>query len=174
MRRLKPTVAIFIGIVAVFALNWGGNPARAAAPSGTSAAVHASSTPSASSMVLARKIGRVTVLTNAKGFTLYSFGPDTPTMSKCNGACARYWPPLKGPARAGMGVTGKLSTIKRSDGSTQATYNGRPLYTFIGDTRPGQDKGNNLKLQGGVWHVVSASGTTAPAPSMSHSTSGGY
>ena len=174
MHRLKPTVAIFFGIVVVFALNWGGNAARAAAVSGTPAAVHGSSAPSAGSMVLTRKIGNVTVLTNARGFTLYSFGPDTPASSKCNGTCAHFWPPLKGPATAGAGVTGKLAAIKRSDGSMQATYNGRPLYTFVGDTRPGQDQGNNLKLNGGIWHVVSASGTTAPAPGASHSTPGGY
>jgi predicted lipoprotein with Yx(FWY)xxD motif len=173
MRCLKPAVAAVIGIVAIFALNWAGNPARADAASGTPAAVHAASAPRASSMVLARKIGKVTVLTNAKGFTLYSFGPDTPTRSKCNGSCAHYWPPLKGPVTAGPGVTGKLGTIRRSDGSMQATYNGHPLYTFIGDTKPGQDKGNNLVLSGGIWHVVSVSGMTAPAPSVPHSTPGG-
>jgi predicted lipoprotein with Yx(FWY)xxD motif len=175
MRSLKPAVAAIIGIVAVFALNWGQSPARAAAApaGGTSSAVRTSPAPSASGMVLARKIGKVTVLTNAKGFTLYSFGPDTPTRSKCSGSCAHYWPPLKGPATAGRGVTGKLGTIKRSDGSMQATYNGHPLYTFIGDTKPGQAKGNNLVLSGGIWHVVSVSGMTATAPSGSHSTSGG-
>jgi predicted lipoprotein with Yx(FWY)xxD motif len=170
MRCLKLAAAAVIGIVAVFALNWAGNPARAVATSGTSAAAHASSAPSTSSMVLARKIGKVTVLTNAKGFTLYSFGPDTPTKSKCNGSCAHYWPPLKGPVTAGPGVTGKLGTIKRSDGSMQAIYNGHPLYTFIGDTKPGQDKGNDLVLSGGIWHVVSVSGMTTPAPGGSHST----
>jgi predicted lipoprotein with Yx(FWY)xxD motif len=172
MRCFKPAVAAVIGIVAVFALNWGQSPVRAAEASGTSA-VHTSSAPSAGGMVLARKIGKVTVLTNAKGFTLYSFGPDTPARSKCSGSCAHYWPPLKGPATAGRGVTGKLGTIKRSDGSMQATYNGHPLYTFIGDTRPGQAKGNNLVLSGGIWHVVSVSGMTARAPGGPHSTSGG-
>jgi predicted lipoprotein with Yx(FWY)xxD motif len=171
MRCLKLPVAAVIGIAAAFALNWAGNPARAAAVTGTPARAHASAAPSA--MVLARKIGKVTVLTNAKGFTLYAFGPDTPTRSKCNGSCMHYWPPLKGPVTAGPGVTGKLGTIRRSDGSMQATYNGHPLYTFIGDTKPGQDKGNNLVLSGGIWHVVSASGMTAPAPGVSHSTSGG-
>jgi predicted lipoprotein with Yx(FWY)xxD motif len=172
MRCLKLAAAAVIGIVAVFALNWAGNPARAVTASGTPAAVHASPAPSAS-MVLARKIGKVTVLTNAKGFTLYSFGPDTPTKSKCNGSCMHYWPPLKGPATAGPGVTGKLGTIKRSDGSMQATYNGHPLYAFIGDTKPGQAKGNNLVLSGGTWHVVPASGMTAPATSVPQSTPGG-
>ena len=104
------------------------------------------------------KIGSVTVLTNAKGFTLYWFAPDTSAMSRCNGSCATYWPPVKGPATAGTGVTGTLGTIKRADGSVQATYDGHPLYTYIGDSAPGQARGNNLNLNGGLWHEVTASG----------------
>jgi predicted lipoprotein with Yx(FWY)xxD motif len=65
---------------------------------------------------------------------------------------------VKGPASAGRGVTGKLGTIKRSDGSTQATYNGHPLYTYVGDHTPGQATGNGLNVNGGVWHQVTASG----------------
>ena len=104
------------------------------------------------------KIGGLTVLTNAKGFTLYSFAPDTPSRSNCNGTCAGYWPPVTGTPAAGPGVTGKLGTIKRSDGATQATYNGHPLYTYIADTAPGQAHGNNLNLNGGLWHEVTVSG----------------
>ena len=80
-------------------------------------------------------IGGATVLTNAQGFTLYSFAPDTPAKSNCNGTCAQNWPPVKGPATA-AGVTGTFGTIKRSDGSVQATFDGHPLYTFVGDTAP--------------------------------------
>jgi predicted lipoprotein with Yx(FWY)xxD motif len=120
-------------------------------------------------------IGGVTVLTNAKGFTLYWFAPDTSTTSKCNGQCATFWPPVKGPATAGSGVTGKLATITRADGTVQATYDGHPLYTYKGDTAPGQDKGNNLNASGGLWHDVTASGAAAPASSQSTgSGSGGY
>lgn len=123
---------------------------------------------------MARKIGNVTVLTNAKGFTLYAFAPDTATKSNCNGTCAHYWPPVTGPVTAGSGVTGKLGTIKRSDGSTQATYNGHPLYTYSGDSKPGQDSGNNLNLSGGFWHVVPVTGTvTFPTKSSSPSGGGG-
>jgi predicted lipoprotein with Yx(FWY)xxD motif len=126
-------------------------------------------------MLKTATIGGVTVLTNAKGFTLYWFVPDTPTTSNCNGSCATYWPPVKGPATAGAGVTGKLATIKRSDGSVQATYNGRPLYTYVADTAPGQAKGNGLNLSGGVWHEVTASGAAAaPAATTSGSSGGGY
>ena len=103
-------------------------------------------------------IGGVTVLTNAKGFTLYSFAPDTPTRSTCYGTCAAYWPPVPGPVTACPGITGRLVTITRSDGSIQATYDGHPLYTYVGDTATGQANGNNLNLNGGLWHEVTASG----------------
>ncbi len=99
-------------------------------------------------------IGGVRVLTSSRGLTLYGFAPDTPTTSACYGSCAAYWPPVKGPATAAAGVAGKLGTIKRSGGSLQATYNGHPLYTYIADTAPGQARGNNLNLNGGLWHEV--------------------
>jgi len=102
----------------------------------------------------ARQIGGVTVLTNANGLTLYSFAPDTPATSACYGSCAAYWPPVPGPAAAGPGVTGSLGTIKRTDGSIQASYDGHPLYTYIGDSGPGRDSGNNLNLNGGLWRDV--------------------
>ena len=102
-------------------------------------------------------IGGTTVLTNAKGFTLYSFAPDTPATSKCYGSCAAYWPPVTGTATASPGVPGQVGTIKRTDGSEQLTYNGHPLYTYIGDSAPGQARGNNLNLNGGLWHEVPVS-----------------
>ncbi len=101
-------------------------------------------------------IGGTRVLTNAKGFTLYSFAPDTPTTSKCYGSCAAYWPPVTGTTAAGAGLPGRVGTIKRTDGSEQLTYNGHPLYTYIGDSAPGQARGNNLNLNGGLWHEVPA------------------
>jgi predicted lipoprotein with Yx(FWY)xxD motif len=104
------------------------------------------------------KIGGVTVLTNAHGFTLYWFAPDTRAKSACYATCAGYWPPVTGTPAAGPGVTGKLGTIKRSDGTAQATYNGHPLYTYVGDTAPGQAFGNNLNLNGGLWHEITVSG----------------
>ena len=163
------------GLAALMIAACGSSPSSTS--SGTSsAAAPASSAPAAasSSTLKTATIGGVTVLTNAKGFTLYWFAPDTPTTSKCNGSCAAYWPPVKGPATAGAGVTGKLATIKRSDGSVQATYNGHPLYTYVADTAPGQAKGNGLNLSGGVWHEVTASGAAAPAATTSASSGGGY
>jgi predicted lipoprotein with Yx(FWY)xxD motif len=112
------------------------------------------------------------VLTTSTGFTLYSFAPDTPTTSKCNGTCAQNWPPLKGPVTA-AGVTGTFGTITRSDGSVQATFDGHPLYAFAGDTAPGQAKGNGLNAAGGLWHEITTSGTAAPAPAGAASGSSG-
>jgi predicted lipoprotein with Yx(FWY)xxD motif len=128
---------------------------------------------SAAGTVTTAKIGGATVLTSSKGFTLYSFAPDTPTTSKCNGTCAQNWPPVKGPVTA-AGVTGTFGTIKRSDGSVQATFDGHPLYTFVGDTAPGQNKGNGLNVAGGLWHEITTSGTATAGSSSSGSGGGGY
>jgi predicted lipoprotein with Yx(FWY)xxD motif len=114
--------------------------------------------PAAAAILKTTTINGATVLTNGKGLTLYWFAPDTPVRSVCTGACAQYWPPLTGPATAGPGVTGRLGTITRPDGSKQATYDGHPLYTYIADTAPGQARGNNLNLNGGVWHEVTVPG----------------
>jgi predicted lipoprotein with Yx(FWY)xxD motif len=118
-------------------------------------------------------IGGATVLTNAAGFTLYSFAPDTPAKSNCNGTCAQNWPPVHGPATA-SGVTGTFGTIKRSDGSVQATFDGHPLYAFAGDSAPGQNKGNGLNAAGGLWHEVTTSGTATAGSSSSGSGGAGY
>jgi predicted lipoprotein with Yx(FWY)xxD motif len=103
------------------------------------------------------KIGGVNVLANADGLTLYWFAPDTSTSSKCFGSCAIYWPPVSGSPTAGPGVTGKLGTIKRAGGGLQATYDGHPLYTYIGDRGPGQANGNDLDLNGGFWYDIRVS-----------------
>ena len=151
----------------------GNTPAAA----GSSAA--ASARPASGGTTLdVQTIGGQQVVTNSKGFTLYWFAPDTSTTSKCTGSCATYWPPVKGPATAGSGVTGTLGTITRSDGTTQATYDGHPLYTYAGDTAPGQAKGNGLNVSGGLWYEMTVSGATpaagaAASASAAASTKGG-
>ena len=148
-----------VGLAAAFVIAACSSSSSSTSSGGTaSSATPASSAPAAGSSALkTAKIGGATVVTNAKGFTLYWFVPDTATTSKCNGSCATFWPPVKGPATAGAGVTGKLATITRADGSAQATYNGHPLYTYVGDHAPGQATGNGLNVNGGVWHEVTVS-----------------
>jgi predicted lipoprotein with Yx(FWY)xxD motif len=148
-RRRVPAVAVAAtAVVSVVALGLLG--AAVATPK----AAPAASVAAGSQALKARSIGGTEVLTNASGLTLYSFAPDTPSRSACYGSCAAYWPPVPGNVSAGPGVTGAIASIKRTGGSTQATYDGHPLYTYIGDSAPGQDSGNNLNLNGGLWRDV--------------------
>src|ERR1700677_1925827 len=154
----------------------GSSGGSAATGSGSSAASGAADA-SAAGALSTTAISGTAVLTDSAGRTLYWFVPDTSTTSKCTGSCATYWPPVKGPATAGSGVTGTLGTITRPGGSTQATYDGHPLYTYAGDSAPGQAKGNGLNASGGLWYEMTVSGAT-PAASGSAKAStksgGGY
>jgi predicted lipoprotein with Yx(FWY)xxD motif len=114
----------------------------------------ASGPETAATVLETRTIGGATVLTDARGYTLYWFGPDSAGTSACQGDCARNWPPVTGPATWGTGVTGAIGAIARPDGSLQATYDGHPLYTTTADTGPGQARGNGVWSQGGEWHEV--------------------
>ncbi len=95
-----------------------------------------------------------TVLTNAKGLTLYYFTPDSATQSACSGQCAQTWPPLffsgSGSPTSSANLSGKLSVLMDVNGS-QVEYNGHLLYAFAGDTAPGQTNGQGLF---GKWFVA--------------------
>jgi predicted lipoprotein with Yx(FWY)xxD motif len=101
------------------------------------------------------------ILVDGKGMTLYLFEKDTGTMSTCTGACAQFWPPVttKGAPKAGTGIAaGKLGTTNRSDGSTQVTYNGHPVYYYGGDQKSGDVNGQGQNTFGGLWYVISPAG----------------
>jgi predicted lipoprotein with Yx(FWY)xxD motif len=121
----------------------GSTPSTSATPSPTAAP-----SPSAAPVVLAQNVGAMGTLIVAasNGHTLYTFNNDSPGVSRCSGGCASAWPPLTIAAgqmpTGGPGVTGQLATISRSDGSTQVTYKGLPLYFFHSDTKPGDTNGN--------------------------------
>jgi predicted lipoprotein with Yx(FWY)xxD motif len=127
---------------------------------GTSSSASASSSGGRGSVKLAStKLGKV--LVDAKGRALYLFEADKGTMSACDGACATVWPPLTttGEPTAGPGLAAsKLGTTKRSDGATEVTYNGHPLYTYAGDTAPGETSGQGLDDFGAEWYTLSARG----------------
>ena len=109
--------------------------------------------------ILVTTVHGVPVLTDAGGFTLYWFAPDTPAKPTCYGTCAVYWPPLttlKPPL--GSGLTAPLATVRRSGGALQVTYRGHPLYTYVGDSAPGQVRGNNIDLNGGFWYEMTVTG----------------
>ncbi len=101
-----------------------------------------------------------TVLVNSHGRTLYRYTPDKKGVSTCKGACAKYWPALvvngtTKPTAGGGAKASLLATIKRAPGVRQVTYAGYPLYTYAGDGKSGDVKGEGFEK---IWYVVDAKG----------------
>jgi predicted lipoprotein with Yx(FWY)xxD motif len=111
-----------------------------------------------------RKLPKLgTVLVNSKGRTLYMFVRDKHKKVTCVGSCAAAWPPVKLPKGAKAVAAGKakaalLGSDRDPAGGRVVTYNKWPLYTYVGDTAPGQARGQALNLNGGLWYVLSPSG----------------
>ena len=106
-----------------------------------------------------QKLGMV--LVDSNGMTLYDFHKDKGTTPSCYGACAQAWPPLTtaGEPQVGNGASAsKLGTTERTDGTTQVTYAGHPLYLFVEDQRPGEANGNDVTAFGGEWYALTGSG----------------
>jgi predicted lipoprotein with Yx(FWY)xxD motif len=118
-------------------------------------------------------LGRIVV--SAKGMTAYVFTKDQmgSGTSVCTGSCLQLWPAITTTATTptATGVTAKLGTITRSDGSKQLTVAGRPVYTYAPDTQPGDVKGQGV---GGVWYVLRPDGSMVTAQSSGGSGNGGY
>jgi predicted lipoprotein with Yx(FWY)xxD motif len=132
----------------------------------TSASPSKAPAPAASSTALAvRQTSLGTILTDGRGFTLYGFDADKGTMSNCSGACATAWPPdtVTGPTpKVGTGLQQSLvGETTRSDGKTQLTYAGRPLYLFAGDSKPGNTNGDGSTAFGARWDALTATGKDA-------------
>jgi predicted lipoprotein with Yx(FWY)xxD motif len=103
-----------------------------------------------------------TYLTDGKGRTLYIFAADTSSKSTCNGACTSEWPPLTTtgtPTTKGGATASMVATSARSDGTTQVTYAGHPLYYFSGDAATGDMKGQGKRDFGGLWTIAGPDGS---------------
>ena len=141
----------------------------------TAAGAATKSAPPATVVVAKTSLGNV--LVNSKGRTLYMFGKDSGTTSACTGACATAWPPLRvtGTPTVGKGAKAALiGTTARTDGKTQVTYNGHPVYTFQGDKKAGDTNGQGLTAFGGTWDALSSAGRlVSTQPSNSGGSSGG-
>ena len=126
------------------------------------AAGHSSARKAASkqAVVTTRKTKLGTILVNGQGRSLYLFEKDKGTASTCYGACASVWPPLTTGANAkASGLRGaRLGTTRRKDGKTEVTVAGHPLYTYAGDQRAGDVKGQGLDQFGAEWYVLGANG----------------
>jgi predicted lipoprotein with Yx(FWY)xxD motif len=161
-RELKMAVALTALVVGVAACGGGSSGSSSNASSGGGVYSQPAATPKAAAGVTVKvattKLGRI--LTDANGRTLYLFKKDNGAMSSCSGACASIWPPLTAGTRvAGPGIAAaKLGSIKRADGKTEATYAGHPLYTYAGDTKPGDTHGQGLDDFGAEWYVLAPSG----------------
>ena len=171
------TAAAIVMLAACGSSGSGGT--NTSAPAGNSGGSSAAAPASGASSVIVKikKTGAGTVLTNAAGFTLYTFQADKGSTSVCYGACAQFWPPVIGTAHmaAGQNISGHFGTTTRKDGKIQVTFNGHPLYTYAGDTKPGQTSGNGINQSGGIWNVITAAGGagTVSAPSSSPSSGSG-
>jgi predicted lipoprotein with Yx(FWY)xxD motif len=170
----------------------GSSPSAAAGSSSTGSAGNAGASSSASSSVTvsAKSVsGLGTVLVNQKGQTLYMLTSEKGGKITCTASngCLHAWPEINLPsgvtaAKAGSGVQSSLlGTVKGGAGKTEVTYNGWPLYTFIGDSSAGTAKGQGLNNFGGIWYVLNASGnpvtakaTSASSSSPSSGSGGGY
>lgn len=120
----------------------------------------AAATPAAISVGSASGVGKV--LVDSQGMTLYYFEKDQGGKSACYGACAKAWPPYTGTPKAeGGAMASEAGTTKRSDGTVQVTYAGWPLYTFEGDSKPGEDNGTDSKAFGASWYPLHPNGEKA-------------
>jgi predicted lipoprotein with Yx(FWY)xxD motif len=160
------SIPMILIVLAVFASACGTPATPTAAPppplaatTQAAAQVQVAAAPSGPANVSTGKNARLgSLLVDANGMTLYLFTKDSPNTSTCYGKCASAWPALltAGNAVAGNGVdASKLGTTTRTDGGTQATYNGWPLYYFAKDKQAGDTAGQGV---GSVWYLVSPTG----------------
>ena len=161
MKRMLalPVAAAAIGIV-IAGCGGGGSSSNSGSAYGGGSATKSTGRPAASAAtvdVKSSSLGRI--LVNPQGQTIYLFEKDKGPTSTCSAACAAAWPPVTGAGKGGTGTTaGKLGTTRRSDGMMQVTYAGHPLYTYAGDSSPGQTNGEGLKQFGAEWYVLSPAG----------------
>lgn len=195
-----PAAALSLTALALIVAGCGGSSMTSSSSSSSSQPSKAPVSSSASSSATAATVSATSspelgmIVVDSSGLTLYNFQKDKGTESACYGACAKIWPPLttSGAPQAGEGaMSSKLGTSKRTDGTTQVTYAGHPLYTYSADMSPGEVNGNGITSFGGTWHALDPSGapaagsatteggstesgstTPAPAPSSGGSTEG--
>jgi predicted lipoprotein with Yx(FWY)xxD motif len=166
MTRSKPitflaSAAVMALVAAAVAACGGGGGATAATPKTTSGA-------SATVGIAHSSLG--SILVDSTGRTLYLFKADVGSKSACTGACASAWPPLlaTGKPTGGSGLTAsKITTITRSGGNQQVTYNGHPLYLYAGDKKPGDLTGQGVTAFGAAWFVLTPAGNQVSAPASS-------
>ncbi len=176
MNRIYPVIATLALVVALTAAGCGsdsnsggeagyGSSGEGAATNEAAKSESSGGGGSAATVAVADVGGEVgKVLVDSKGFTLYYFEKDEGGKSACYGACAGGWPPLttEGAPKGMSGAQASmLGTTKRKDGTTQVTYAGWPLYTYVADRKPGEANGNDIDAFGAEWYALHANGEKA-------------
>lgn len=169
--RIIPTAGLCAALVMLLAACGSSytSPSSASTPSSPpspSPSPSPTSTAAGATVVVSTRVvnGLGPILVNGQGLTLYMFVPDNDTKVTCTASCAQVWPPLKlgtgeqamaeGQAQASL-----LGSDPDPDGGRVVTYSGWPLYTYVADTAPGSVSGQALNLNGGLWYVLSPSGS---------------
>jgi predicted lipoprotein with Yx(FWY)xxD motif len=178
------TYSVLAAVAAAAALGLtacgGGSPSSSNSPSGAAM--------TGSTVAVKHVQGVGNVLVDSKGAALYSPAQEASGKVLCTGSCTSIWIPLRLPAGksrpvASSALTGSLGVVTRPGGSTQVTFDGRPLYRFAEDAKPGQVTGNNVTDNFGgkqfTWHVAStgsksSTGSTSSTGSSSSGRSYGY
>jgi predicted lipoprotein with Yx(FWY)xxD motif len=176
MRKIAPLYALAPIVAVLVAAGCGGSsyggassssaPSAASSPAGYGYGAQPPASSSSAGAAAAAKVGAGKssigqIVVNGTTRTLYVFNKDHNGMSTCYGPCANYWPPLlsKGKPVALAGThPGLVGTTRRTDGAVQVTYGGRPVYEYVGDTKPGQTTGEGLTDFGAAWLAISPTG----------------
>lgn len=171
----RPLARLGLGLVtaaASLALAACGSSGNGYGSSGSSSGTTQSANGATADALHTMSISLGTILVDAQGKTIYYFAGDVGSQSQCNGACAANWPPVPASAstEAISCITASLGSTTRADGSKQLTVDGHPVYTFAGDTSPGDATGQGKVLDGGLWTVVSPDGKAISASANA----GGY
>jgi len=161
MRRLLPLTLAPAALALVIAGCGGGGSPPGTASSGGAYSAPKPAAGQAAATVGTERTSLGNVLVDAQGRTVYLFEKDKGDMSTCYGSCASIWPPVATGARvkvAGGVEAARLGSTRRTDGKTELTYGGHPLYTYAGDAKAGDVKGQGLNQFGAEWYVLAPSG----------------
>jgi predicted lipoprotein with Yx(FWY)xxD motif len=183
---VKLAAPLAVALLAAACSSGSSSSGSTSSTSSPSTAAASGSSAASSTVITTKTSSGGSFLTNGAGRAVYLFMADSTGKSTCDGACASAWPPVIAtgqPTASGGAQASDLGTITRSDGTKQVTYDGHPLYYFVGDTGPGTDKGQGVDGFGAKWWLVAPSGSSittavtisgsASAPASS-SGGGGY
>ena len=135
------------------------------------------STVAGASAISVRQTSLGPTLVDANGRTLYLFEGDRRNVSTLSAAGQGIWPPFTStttPRALSGAVAGRIGTVAHAGGAAQVTYDGHPLYYYVGDHSPGQTSGQGLNQFGALWYVLGPTGNavTSPAAAPPASASG--